>query len=249
MCKYAVLSVLLLALSCPAWAQLQKFCLPGIAPSHHVTSLELSPGTTVIDDKANTSLNNVTAKLYYAFSPNYNVGVELPFARFESPLTSVNGLGDLSISAQAVQTDHPFDFGAKMELLVPTATDDSLGSGKLVASPSVFVVHPFTANFFVAAGYKHYLPIAGDGGREDVNRGRVRFLFSYMNEAQWWITFDPQYYMDYENSGQAELIWESELGVMVNPGVAMYIKPGAHLAGNWQTRDWTLNIGFKILYL
>ena len=56
-------------------------------------------------------------------------------------------------------------------------------------------------------------------------------------------------YVDYKNSGQAELVWESEIGVMVNAGTALYIKPGAHLGGNWKTRDWTLNMGFKILYL
>lgn len=250
MFKHAPL-ILVLLVSCavPSSAQLQKFCIPGIAPSRHVTSLELTPATMVINNSGGVSLDTLTAKMYYTFNPDYNIGIEVPLARYESPDKSVNGLGDVLLSAQAVHSVHRIDWGVKMETYLPTAGDELLGSGKLIVSPSVFAVYPFNSHFFIAAGYKQYFSVAGDGGRDDVNYSRFRLLVSYMDENQWWVTFDPQYYVDYKNWGQAELIWESELGMMINPGTAVYLKPGAHLGGNWQTRDWTLGIGFKILYL
>ena len=237
------------ACALPASAQIQKFCIPGVAPTRNVTSLELSPSTSIIDNKGGVSSSSLTAKMYYAFTPDYNIGIEVPVSRFETPGSSVNGLGDIFLAAEAVHSVHYIDWGVKLETTLPTATDDSLGTGKWVLMPSVFALVPINENFFVSFGYKQYSSVAGDGGRSSVNYARFRSLISYMADAQWWVTFDPQYYMDYEHSGQAELVWESEFGVMVNPGTAMYIKPGAHLGGNWKTRDWTLSMGFKILYL
>ncbi|MBR2865331.1 MAG: transporter [Elusimicrobiaceae bacterium] len=232
-----------------AFAHLQRFYVPGLAPTQNVTSLELTPATTIIDESENLSVDTLTAKAYYAFNPNYNVGVEVPFSRWVSDHDSIKGLGDISLSAQAVQTGNSIDFGFKMETMLPTATDDVLGSGKWQISPSVFAVYPVSKSFFAAVGYKHYYSLTGENNRADINYGRVRFLLSYMHPDLWWITLDPQYYMDYENTGKAELFLESELGVMVNQGTSLYIKPGFHLGGNWQSKDWSLNIGFKILYL
>ena len=233
----------------PSFAQIQKFCIPGVAPSRNVTSLEFSPSTSIVDNSGAVSSSALTSKMYYAFTPDYNIGIEVPLARYEAPNQSVNGLGDILLAAEAVHSVHYIDWGVKLESTLPTATDDALGTGKWVLMPSVFALVPINENFFVSFGYKQYASIAGDGGRDSVNYARFRALISYMADAQWWVTFDPQYYMNYEKSGQAELVWESEIGVMVNPGTAMYIKPGAHLGGNWKTREWTLSMGFKILYL
>ena len=114
------------------------------------------------------------------------------------PDKSANGLGDVLLSAQAVHSVHYIDWGVKLESFLPTATDDTLGTGKWVISPAMFAVLPVNENFFVAAGYKQYVSVAGDGGRQDLNYGRIRLLFSYMDDDQWWITFDPQYYVDYK---------------------------------------------------
>lgn len=232
-----------------SWAHLQRFYVPGLAPTQHVTSLELAPSTSVIDESENLSVDTVTAKAYYAVNRNYNMGLEVPLSRWVSADDSIKGLGDISLSAQAVQTGHKLDLGAKLETMLPTATDDVLGTGKWQISPSVFVVYPASKSFFAALAYKHYYSLLGADSRNDINYGRVRLLLTYMDPDLWWITFDPQYYIDYENTGKAELFFESELGVMINQGTSLYIKPGFHLGGNWQSKDWSLNIGFKILYL
>ena len=236
---------------CPilSFAHLQRFYIPGLAPTNNITSLELTPATTVIDENKSLSVDTVTAKAYFAFSPNYTVGAELPFSRWQSADDSVKGIGDLSLSAQAVQTGRTVDFGVKLETMLPTASDTVLGSGKWQISPSVFAVYPVCKSFFMAVGYKHYYSLAGEHHRDDINYGRVRLLLTYMDSDLWWITFDPQYYMDYKKTGQAELFIESEIGVLVNQGTSLYIKPGWHAGGNWQSKDWSLSIGFKILYL
>ena len=76
--KIFLLAWFLICAVLPAWAQIQKFCIPGVAPSRHVTSLEFSPGVTVVDNNGSVSVNSLTSKLYYAFTPDYNVGIEVP---------------------------------------------------------------------------------------------------------------------------------------------------------------------------
>ena len=247
--KILLCAGLLLAFPSFSFAHLQRFYVPGLAPTQNVTSLELTPATTVVDESGNLSVDTVTAKAYYAFNPNYNVGIEIPFSRWVSADDSIKGLGDVSLSAQAVQTGNKIDFGFKMETMLPTATDSVLGTGKWQISPSVFAVYPVNKSFFAAVGYKHYYSLVGENNRADINYGRVRLLLTYMDPDLWWLTLDPQYYIDYENNAKAELFLESELGVMINQGASLYVKPGFHLGGNWQSKDWCLSIGFKILYL
>ncbi len=249
MLKQIMLVAVLGVCAVPCFGQIQKFCIPGVAPTRNVTSLEFSPSIAVTDNKGGVSTTSMTSKMYYAFTPDYNIGIEVPLSRFEAPDSSVNGLGDILLAAEAVHSVHYIDWGVKLESTLPTASDDMLGTGKWVLMPSVFALVPVNENFFVSFGYKQYVSVAGDGGRSNVNYARFRALISYMADSQWWVTFDPQYYMNYEESGQAELVWESEIGVMVNPGTALYMKPGAHLGGNWKTREWTFSMGFKILYL
>lgn len=233
----------------PVQAQLQKFCLPGIAPTHHVTSFELTPATSVTSGGRDITHDTLTGKLYYAVSPAYKLGAEVPLARHQSEGDAVKGLGDVLLSVQAVQSVYKVDWGVKMEAYLPTATADELGSGKWQAVPSVFALYPFSPSLFVSAEYKQFFSVAGSSSREDINYGRILLTFSYMAPSQWWFTFEPQYYLDYEHPGQAVLMWEGEIGVMVNQGTALYLKPGTRLGGNWERGDWSLSAGFKILYL
>lgn len=239
----------LLVFALPVRAQLQKFCLPGIAPTHHVTSFELTPATSVTSTGRDVTNDTLTGKLYYAVSPAYKLGVEVPLARYQAETDAVKGLGDVLLSVQAVQSVYKVDWGVKMEAYLPTATADELGTGKWQAVPSVFALYPFSPNAFVSAEYKQFFSVAGSSSREDINYGRVLLTFSYMAPSQWWFTFEPQYYMDYKHTGQAALMWEGEIGVMVNQGAALYVKPGTRLGGNWKRGDWSLSAGFKILYL
>ena len=99
---------------------------------------------------------------------------------------------------------------------------------------------------FLALGYKHYVSVAGPSSRNDINMGRIRTMAAYISDHNWWILFDPKYYMDYENDSD-EFIIEIETGIMLFDEISMYLKPGWHAGGSGRTMDWSVNFGVKLL--
>lgn len=242
--------VVLLGFSAPARAQLQDTWHFGVKPTENITTLEVNPALTVIDDKGGASLNTVTLKTYRVINSNFNWGVEVPLARFEMPDKSVNGLGDVSLSATGLyQASDMVGLGFKMEMLAPTATKDELGTGKLVMSPTAFAVITFPSQFYMHWEYKHYFSVAGDGSRPYVNYARPRLTLGYTSPSQWYVLTNLYYYVDFANHMRNEFAPELELGTLVNEGTAFYTNVSTHAGGNWDQKDWGVSIGFKLLYL
>lgn len=235
----------------PAAAQIQRSYHYGVVPTENITTFEVNPSLTTIDDSAGISSSQLTLKTYRVISPRYNWGVEVPLARYESPEKSVSGLGDALVSMSWLnpQADGVFGYGVKMEMFLPTATAKRLGAGKLQASPSVFILRRLFDGAYAALGYKYYVSVVGDHARDDINMGRLRLNVGYTSPNEWWVTTNLYYYMNYEHGGQAELIPEVEVGTLVNDGTAFYANVSTHAAGNWKSKDWGISIGFKLLYL
>lgn len=247
--KYLTLGILLWICAL-ANAQIQRSYHYGVVPTENITTFEVNPSTTVIDNSGGISFTQLTLKAYRVIDERFNWGIEAPVSRYESPDKSVNGLGDVlaSFSWLIPENEDSLGYGFKMELFLPTATDKRLGTGKLVASPSAFVLFSLPKNLYAAFGYKHYQSVVGDHARDDVNYGRLRANIGYMSPAQWWVLTNLYYYINYERGGQAEFIPELEIGTLVNEGTAFYINGSTHAAGNWRTKDWSLGVGFKLLY-
>lgn len=247
--KYVVW--LVFCLGCVPFAQAQIQQIRDVLPNDRVTSFELSPSLDVMDNSGSVSLSKMTLKGYYKFAPFLTAGMELPMARFESPAKSKNGLGDitLSLSMGRYNEGETWSFGAVAETVLPTATSDELGTGKVQLNPSVYGVFMPTPNWFFALGYKQQWSVAGDGGREDINVGRIRGAIAYLSDSNWWVVLDPRYYVDYEVSGQDKFQPEAEIGTMINHGTAVYLRGGGKVSGNMAGPDWTVSAGFKVLYL
>jgi hypothetical protein len=236
----------------PVQAQLQRTYQYGVIPTENVTSLEIQPVLNVLDNSAHTSSTQTTFKAYHTLSDAWNFGAEIPLVRYESPLRSVAGLGDVML---ALAYMHPeslsggFGWGARMEVFTPTATDEHLGSEKLQLSPSAFVLWAFSPNVFTAVGYKHYWGEWGANDRNDINTGRVRFNMAYLSDSKWWVLTNLYYYLDYKNDNREEFLPEFEIGTLINDGTSIYANYNFHGGGNWQSKDWSASVGFRILYL
>lgn len=235
----------------PGFGQLQKLCQYGVMPTDNVTSVEVNPALTVVNDSGGISTSQMTFKVYRALDTHWNGGIELPLARSESPTKSVNGLGDLVLNATWVQpeTVRRLGYGAKMEMFVPTATDKRLGSGQLQVSPSVFAVWTNGSGWYMAVGYKHYVSVMGDNARDDIDYGRFRGNISYLSENKWWVQTNWYYYQNFRHTGQMEFVPEAEVGTLVNEGTAFYLNASTHAGGNWKSKNWSVGVGFKVLYL
>ena len=249
--RFLVGSLMGLLLALPGFGQIQREYQYDVVPTENITSLEVNPSVTVVDNRGGISTSQLMFKGYRVINEHYNWGVEVPLARYESPDKSVNGLGDTAVNATWVVPgiNEHLGMGAKMEFFVPTATHKQLGSGKLQASPSAFVVWKFDNGIYVAGGYKHYVSLLGDNAREDISYGRFRLNISYLSNDKWWIQTNAYYYQDFRHSGRTEFVPEVELGTLVSQGTAFFINGTTHGGGNWKSRDWGLGVGFKVLYL
>lgn len=251
--KNKLLSVLFAMLVLPvlvsAKLPIEDHDVRGVKPTDNISSLEFNPALTVLDDGQGTSISNMTVKYYYSFGDMFSVGTEVPFARFESPNDSVNGLGDVLLSASGIKKFGKFAMGAVTEFTVPTATKDELGIGKLQFSPSLYGYYEIMPQVFISAGYKHYVSLMGDSSRENINAGRIRSVIAFLSKQNWWLLADNQYYIDYHNDNANEYILEIEAGIMLYDEMSMYIKPGWHMGGNRNTKDWSLSFGVKLLSL
>lgn len=220
----------------------------GVRPSDKISTLELNPSITTLDNHGGSSISNMTVKYYYSFGEGtYSIGTELPFSRFESPAVSKNGIGDILLSASVVKRFGNSAIGAVTEFTLPSATYDELGIGKWQISPAVYGEIEPIENVFMALGYKHYVSVAGPSSRNDINLGRIRFITAYLSEYNWWVMLDPKYYIDFEDNSAGEFIFEIETGIMLYDEISMYLKPGWHVAGNRDTMDWSLSFGVKLL--
>lgn len=247
--KIGVLGAVL-ALGTPLFAQLQAPHY-GIKPTENITTFEVNPVLSALDDAGSVSVNTVTLKTYRVINPRFNWGVEVPLSRYESPEKSVNGLGDVLLSGTAFRPaqDGVWGFGAKLETILPTASDDLLGTGKVVLSPAVFAVADLPYNLYVAAEYKHYASVAGAGGRAAVNYMRPRITVGYTDPQQWYALVNLYYYVDFENGCREEFGPEAEVGTLINEGTMFYLNAATHAGGSWTQKDWSVSIGFKLLYL
>lgn len=250
--KKWILAVVLAGVLLPAQAQLQRKYHYGVEPTDNITSLEINPTFTAIDDSANISSSGVTAKMYKVIDPNWNWGVEVPISRFESPEKSVSGLGDITLAVNWMRPESiqgGFGYGAHMEMIVPSATDKRLGAGQVQVGPSAFALYSWDSGIFTAIGYKQLMSLFGDHARDDINMGRIRYNLSYLSENKWWVQANLYYYHDFTTSGKMEVVPELEIGTLINDGTAMYVNAGTHAAGNMHSKDWNISIGFRILYL
>ncbi|MBO5998026.1 MAG: hypothetical protein J6V32_03985 [Elusimicrobiaceae bacterium] len=248
--RYGLLFCCLL-LTLPGWGQIQRSCRYGVLPTENITTIEANPALTVTDDSGGISTSSLTFKTYRVIDANLNWGVEVPLSRYESPEKSVSGLGDalFNVTWMRPESQNRLSYGAKLEFFVPTATDKRLGSGALQASPSVFAVWRLDSGVYIAGGYKQYTSVLKDGAREYINYGRFRLNISYLSPDKWWVQTNWYYYQDYYNDGKMEFIPELEWGTLVNEGTAFYINGSTHASGNWHSKDWSLGVGFKLLYL
>ena len=88
--KWTMLCVALLAVA-PLQAQIQRTYHYGVVPTENITTFEVNPSITAVDDSAGISSTQLTLKTYHVINERFNWGVEVPLVRYESPDKSVNG--------------------------------------------------------------------------------------------------------------------------------------------------------------
>jgi hypothetical protein len=143
-------------------------------------------------------------------------------------------------------------WGAGPAFVIPTATNDILGQGKLSMGPS-FVALAQPGHWTIGGLVNNVWSVAGSGGRKDVNQMLFQYFLNYNLKKGYYVTVSPIITADWEaNSGNT---WT----VPVGGGLGRIMKLGfqpvnitAQFYGNaaYPTggSTWTMRLQLALLY-
>lgn len=209
--RWAVVGLLALATSLPATAQ-DSGAPKGVNPKDLVTKVDVIARRD--EFKGGVKLDTLTFKYDRGLDAHWGMAIEVPLGRFSAPGLSESGLAESKLKLRRVENT---DWGAWMfgsELVLPTDSKRSLGSGKWQVNPSAGVVVSLTPSVFGFVGYQHFFSVAGRDSAPKINQSQPRMLLAKTSSAGWWLMSDIKYTVDHEASSKT-LDVELEAGRMV----------------------------------
>ena len=168
-----------------------------------------------------------------------------------------SGIGDTDIRFLTVPYLNPkkrVALAVGAEFFLPTASDDSLGSGAWTASPVIFGAYfnPFGPGSIIVPGYQHKFSVDEEDGRDRVHQGLIDlFMVKTFADNQFWGYVDPQILLDYENEKEFMLL-EIQGGMMADKyfgtkGHSFYMMPSFGV-GDDRPYDFSIEVGYKIIW-
>ena len=240
---------------------------PGVNPKDNITKAEVIIKHDNLSD--GTSVTTMALKYDIAFDQHWGANIELPVTNLrgrvqpaatggdptllvrnierplESPAGSTfneAGIGDLNLRARNVNTFGPVSLLSAVEFVVPTATNDVIGSGKLQVNPVIGAVYAFNQQTFAFGGYKHYFSIAGEDDRENINRSEVRVLFARLFTNATWTLGDIKYSKSHKGLKAETVDLEVEYGSMLSRSIALSGRVGTSFLDSERQFGLSLNL-------
>jgi hypothetical protein len=168
------------------------------------------------------------------------------------------GVGDFDfrfLTVPIIDMKKKFALAVGFETFLPTATEDSLGSGALSFGPQAFLVffNPLgIKGTLFAPAYQHKFSVDEDDGRSEVHQGLIDiFILWASGDKQYWALFDPQIILDYEQDKEFMII-DIEAGTMLDrffgtKGHSAYLRPSFGV-GNDRSTDGSIEVGYKVIW-
>lgn len=171
--------------------------------------------------------------------------------RFEMPLstTAVSGaatqagLGDAYAQLLTFPyLSRTFAFAVGSGLLVPTATDNLLGTGKWGVAPAAAPVWFFSNKAIFLVKFQNFSSFAGDAARPDYNFFLITPTYIHTLNPRWWVLLDGETKTDWQNNNTTSVRAGVQLGRAYGRGFSVWIKPEATWNPN-RDNQWNLKFG------
>jgi hypothetical protein len=153
--------------------------------------------------------------------------------RFDMPLNIVHsgtttkaGLGDIYTQVlYAPRISRRFVFTLGSGVLLPTATDTMLGSGKFVIAPLVVPLwYLAKRKRLVTMRFQHYVSVAGNGSRPNINYTVVDPIVGWSIARRSWVFTNTEFKWDWRTKlGSATT--GVQVGHMISGNMGIWIKP------------------------
>lgn len=215
--------LMICVLNTVSYAQEADTVAKGVNPSDNITKTELIYRFDSLDAADYTQ--SVTFKYDKAFNERWGGNIEIPIVSFKGFGIDDTGFGD--IQARLRYSTKIGNMTALLggEIVLPTATEDSLGRGKYQFNPVVGAVAPLSQTSFLFLGYKHFWSFAGDDARPKINESQPRAILGYTSPKGWWLLGDLKYTKSWENKTEL-LDVELEYGRMIGPSTGVWARVG-----------------------
>jgi hypothetical protein len=243
-------AVLLLA-ALPAWAQEAPATpAPAAESAAEVAKKLANPIASMIsvpfqsnwdvgigEDNGSRMVLNVQPVVPFKLSEDWNLITRyiVPIvSRFDvsGASTSESGLGDAVVTAFFSPSKGGITWGVGPAFLIPTATDDALGSGKLGIGPSVVALRQ-SGGWTIGGLANHLVSVAGSEDRGKVNATFLNPFFAYNWKSGAGITLNAEYTRDWENERDVLVVNFPVLSGVTRFGgqiVSVAISPRFHFA-------------------
>ena len=184
------------------------------------------------------------------------VRTELPFLWLDpqrSGSTSMTGFGDFSLRLGGQVWRTPgFTLLAGGDIIFPTASSPDLGRGKYQIGPGIAVSIPVSGiNSVVFPTFQHITSVGGDPSRNDVNYTRLRAsLDTPWFNNQWWTSFEPNLFIDWNQQGKTAMNLEFEVGKRLGEHFRAWVRPAVGLWGTGVpgAYDWYTQVGIRYIF-
>ncbi|HEX7812991.1 MAG TPA: hypothetical protein VF460_13875, partial [Burkholderiales bacterium] len=208
-----------------------------------------------VDYQRGGGANMIVPRLDYAVTPAFSLRVEAPLVTSGPELageSNQSGFGDLLFRASyRVVRAGGYAAVVGAELILDTASKDSLGYGKEVLAPLAYasidiprcrsVLFPFI---------QHYFTVGGDDSRPDVNYTSIKAAMLTSWPERFYTVVEPQLIVDHERADRVGMTLEAEGGRFLTRRLAVWGRPGVGLYGDDlpQVYNWNLKVGVRYTF-
>lgn len=166
---------------------------------------------------------------------------ELPIASVGTPDVTKSGLGDAYGQLLLVPyLSGRFAFVAGSGLIMPTASDTLLGSGKWTLAPAVLPVWFIRGVGLAFVKFQNFTSIAGDADRPDSNFLLITPTFIQRVGRTSWYLVDTETKTDWQRDGRTGVKSGFQYGWILPNRIGIWIKPevwwGPNRDGQWNIK-------------
>jgi len=169
-----------------------------------------------------------------------------------------SGLGDIDLrflTVPYIDMSKRQALAVGMEVFLPTASKEALGSERISLGPQVFAVKfaPFgIPNTLIAPAYQHKFSVYEQSDRDAINQGLIDiFMVWSSKDKQYWGVLDPQGVIDYDEGIEFGQI-DAEAGMMLDKylgtqGHSFYVRTSVGI-GKHRATDGSMEVGYKVIW-
>lgn len=152
--------------------------------------------------------------------------VDVPMNTVHRGTTTKAGLGD--VYGQLLYVPHvrrKFAFAIGTGVVLPTATNDLLGQGKLILAPAAAPVWYFAKRKRIALiRFQNFFSVAGKSSRPDVNYFIADPTIIHPIGRRWWTGVNTEFKWDWK-TGRGSGTTGAQVGRMVHGKFGIWVKP------------------------